>query len=244
MKDKTEKQRITELEQRISEKTAELETAKQRLQQEIIEKEVLLREVHHRVKNNFAVIHSLLSLQSQQIEDQKLRALFKESAERVQSMAMVHKQLYQSADLASVDFKGYIRSLARNLYFSYAAEPEKVDLQLRIEDISLGVDQAIPCGLIVNELISNALKYAFPKEKEGQGFIRISLGRKDKGEIELKVKDNGAGLPEDLDIHASPTLGLQLVSMLAEEQLEGKLDVSRTGGTEIRILFGEQKETD
>ncbi|MGB2957779.1 MAG: PAS domain S-box protein [Bacteroidota bacterium] len=196
------------------------------------EKEILLKEIHHRVKNNLQIISSLLSLQSNTIESEATRELVRESQNRVRSMALIHEKLYQSASLARIDFGEYLRNLTRDLFRSYSAGG--VSLKLQAEDISLDIDAAIPCGLMVNELVSNALKYAFAQTKGGELLITFSQVARDK--FALSVTDNGVGLPSDLDVRNPRSLGLQLVNMLVA-QLRGTLDVVSDGGTTFMITF-------
>ena len=200
------------------------------------EKEVLLKEIHHRVKNNLQVISSLLKLQSRNIKDEKTLEMFKESQNRVRSMALIHEKLYQSSDLANIDFGGYVSDLVGNLFQSYGENTGKVALKKDIEDISLGVEAAIPCGLIINELISNALKYAFPDGRKGE--IKIALQPSDENKVRLTVSDNGIGIPENFDIKNTKSLGLHLVNILAEDQLKGEVELDRTNGTKFSIKFG------
>jgi PAS domain S-box-containing protein len=199
------------------------------------EKEVLLKEIHHRVKNNLQIISSLLSLQSNSIESEATRELVRESQNRVRSMALIHEKLYQSASLARIDFGEYLRNLTRDLFRSYSAGG--VSLKLQAEDINLDIDAAIPCGLMVNELVSNALKYAFPQTKRGELLITFSQVARDK--FALSVTDNGVGLPNDLDVRNPKSLGLQLVNMLVA-QLRGTLDVVSDGGTTFMITFSSE----
>jgi len=220
-----------ELERKVDERTRKLYNL-------LKQKEVLVKEVHHRVKNNFMVISSLLNLQSKQIKNKKALELFKESQGRINTMAFIHEKLYKSADLASIDFKDYLSALTQSLYESYAVDPSSVILKMNIENVPLGVDQAIPCSLIVNELISNALKYAFPDARKGK--INLSLIKADTKEIELLVTDNGIGLPKDFDIKNTQTLGMHLVKILAESQLQGKLTVKSGQGSEFLIKFNVQ----
>lgn len=201
------------------------------------EKEVLLKEIHHRVKNNMQIISSLLSLQSHSIADPELLDMFKDSQTRIKSMALVHEKLYQSEDFSNINFKEYINVLAAHVIQSYGAHAGTVVLTVDAEDISLGIDAAIPCGLIINELVSNAVKHAFP---DGRGEIKITFHAVD-GTIELIVADNGVGIPEDIDIRTTESLGLSLVTLLAEEQLNGTIDVERGKGTAFRITFKRMK---
>jgi two-component sensor histidine kinase/ABC-type amino acid transport substrate-binding protein len=241
-----------ELESKVDERTAELAKTNEELETEIFErikaegqvktslheKEVLLREVHHRVKNNMQVISSLLRLQADRFEDKGYAEMLKESQLRIQSMSLIHEKLYQSKDYANIDFKGYVKSLATNLFQSNGVNPDRIKLDLTLENISLDLETAIPCGLIINELISNSIKYAFPEEREGE--VSVALRSTDGDELELIVADNGVGLPEDIDIGKTETLGLYLVKMLTERQLDGRMDLNCDNGTEYRIRLKKQ----
>ncbi|NVL91041.1 MAG: PAS domain S-box protein [Desulfobacterales bacterium] len=198
------------------------------------EKEVLLQEIHHRVKNNMQVISSLLKLQAGYVDDRTYVDMFKESRNRIISMALVHEKLYQSEDLASIDLNEYINHLANALFRSYGVDTNSIALKIDVADVVLGVDTAIPCGLIVNELISNSLKYAFPDGKKGE--IKITLRPTDEDEVELTVSDNGVSIPDDLDLTSTESLGLKLVRILTD-QLRGKLEIDRNDGTMIQIQF-------
>jgi PAS domain S-box-containing protein len=204
------------------------------------EKEVLLKEIHHRVKNNLQVISSLLNLQASSIKDAHHLELFKESQNRVRSMALIHERLYQSKDLATIDFGDYTRSLTTHLFQSYGLSQDIV-LNIEVDSLYLDIDTAIPCGLMVNELVSNALKHAFlaegtkTNEREASGEIRVALHR--SGDVlRLRVSDNGVGLPEEVTIGETKTLGLTLVQALTS-QLEGTLEIERQPGTIFTITF-------
>jgi PAS domain S-box-containing protein len=206
------------------------------------EKEVLLKEIHHRGKNNMQVISSLLSLQSRYFEDSRYIELFDESRNRINSMALVHEKLYQSNDLSNIDFNEYVRSLANGLFTFYGINPANISLKIDIKDAALGIDTAIPCGLVINELVSNSLKYAFPAENHGKVLISLIRNHSDTEQdstYELIVKDDGIGMPEDLDISKAESLGLQLVTNLVKHQLQGDVQLNRDGGTEFRIQFKE-----
>jgi two-component sensor histidine kinase len=238
-----------ELELRVEERTVELTKANEALQQEITErvqaeeqiqaalreKEVLLKEIHHRVKNNLQVMCSLLYLQSKNIEDEKTLELLQDGENRVRSMALVHERLYHSEDLARVDFTEYVRSLTGYLFRSYGVHRGVIQLRLDANDIYLGVDTAVPCGLMVNELVSNCLKHAFPGGRGGE--IRIKL-RSDDDTFTLTVSDNGVGFPEGLDFQNTESLGLRLINTLAG-QLEGTIELDRSNGTAFEITFAE-----
>lgn len=200
------------------------------------EKELLLKEIHHRVKNNLQVISSLLSLQARQIQDEKAREMFNNSQDRVMSMALIHEKLYRSDELARVNFTDYLRDLTDNLFQSYQIDSQRIQLQLEVENLLLAIDEAIPCGLIINELILNALKHAFPDGREGT--LYIYLGHRDEDDQYLLiVRDDGVGLPADLDLARVDSLGLKLVNILVM-QLKGRIEMSGAPGAEFRISFG------
>ncbi len=211
----------------------ERKKAEEKIKASLKEKEVLLREIHHRVKNNLQIISSLLSLQSRYFRDSQYMEMFKESRNRVRSMALIHEKLYQSEDMANIDSAEYIKTLVHELIRSYRVDPDRVRIKIEVEDVSLGVETAIPCGLIINELLSNSLKYAFPDNK---GEITVGLQSVD-GITELTVSDNGVGIPDNIDLKNVETLGLRLVTILAEGQLHGNIDLIRKKGTEVRITF-------
>jgi PAS domain S-box-containing protein len=198
------------------------------------EKEILLKEIHHRVKNNLQIICSLLDLQADFVEDEQALGIFNESKNRIRTMALVHEYLYQSQNLARIDFTEYIRNLASYLFRSYEVDPDAIQLRINVkDDISLSIDKAIPCGLILNELLSNSLKYAFPEGREGEITIDLRL-KNDKHT--LIVSDNGVGFPKDLDFRNTESLGLQLVVDLTE-QIDGSIELRRNGGTKFLITF-------
>ncbi len=196
------------------------------------EKELLLRELHHRVKNNLQVVSSLLDLQSSAIADPSAREIFKQSQNRIGSMALIHEQLYQTSNLAQVDVRPYIEKLTYHLEASY---PDRITLHLEIDDSSLEIDHAVTCGLIVNELVTNALKHAFPAEHHGAAYVRISFNRTGDG-YRLIVADNGRGVSGDVTASPRRGLGLSLVGMLVQ-QLRGTMDIRTDRGTEFRIEF-------
>lgn len=216
----------------------ERKVTEEQIKASLNEKELLLREIHHRVKNNMQVISSLLRLQADRIDDKGYAVMLKESQLRIQSMSLIHEKLYLSNDFANIDFKGYVKTLANTLIKSHGVDYDKISLCMEIEDVSLDIENAIPCGLIINELLSNSLKYAFPEEREGE--ISICLRSISEGMLELVVADNGIGLPEDLDIRNTNTLGLYLVTMLAERQLDGEVEMKRAVGMECSIMFNKQ----
>jgi PAS domain S-box-containing protein len=210
--------------------------AETQIKESLREKEILLQEIHHRVKNNLQVISSLLDLQSQYIDDSAMLEVFRESHNRVRSMALIHEQLYQSKDCARINFSEYITLLTHDLFRSYGVKAGQITLELEIEEISLNINTAIPCGLIINELVSNALKHAFPEERDG--IIKVALHSDANNQQTLKVTDNGIGFPEHSEFRATKSLGLQLVNVLAN-QLEGTLELDRRLGTGFKITFSE-----
>jgi len=196
------------------------------------EKEVLLQEVHHRVKNNLQVISSILSLQSNYVKDEKTLEILDESQNRIKSMSYIHETLYQTTDFSSIEFSNYLNTLASNLIHSYSYTTGEVSLVPDYDEIYLTIDQAIPCGLIVNELVSNAMKYAFGDKK---GTIFLSIKETDT-QISLRVADNGVGLPKDFKYEESDSLGMQLVYSLID-QLDAKLELVTKKGTDFLITF-------
>jgi PAS domain S-box-containing protein len=213
----------------------ERKTAEEQIKKSLREKEVLLKEIHHRVKNNFQIIISLLNLQSGGINDADLLRLFNESTNRIRAMALVHEKLYQSENISDIAFSAYLRTISEELYTSYASGPLKPELVIESEDIYLGIDQAIPCGLILNELLTNSLKYAFP-ESGSDNIINITMHASGAGDIILAISDNGIGLPENIDIGKISSLGLQLVSVLIK-QIHGNYQIDRRNGTSWVVTF-------
>jgi len=206
------------------------------------EKEVLLREIHHRVKNNMQVISSLLNLQADQIKDDQYIEMFSESKNRIKSMGLVHEKLYLSQDIANIDFGDYIKTLANSLFSFYETVIGNISLHVDVKDVVFGVDTAIPCGLVINELLSNTLKHAFPEDRKGEIKVTLKKGEDKAGLLyDLTISDNGIGMPKDLDIRKTETLGLQLVTTLVENQLRGTLEMVSSAGTEFHIRFGETK---
>lgn len=205
----------------------------QQLRASLAEKELLLKEVHHRVKNNLQVIVSLLNLQADFIEDPTALEAFREAQNRVISIAFVHERLYHSPDLARVDFTDYIHTLVDRLFKSYGVDDGNIQLITDIRDIRLNINSAIPCGLMVNELVSNCLKHAFPDGRSGNIQVKML---QDENQISLEVSDNGVGLPQEFDVKNSGSLGLQLVEILTE-QVQGKLVIDRSQGTSFQITF-------
>lgn len=220
--------------QKLEETQREVLKSEEAVRSSLREKEMLLKEIHHRVKNNLQVIASLLRLQSRYLKDEQARAMFEESQNRVHSISLVHEKLYRAGDLARVDFNDYLVDLTKGLANGWKGTCVPVDIQVQAQGIQLGVDTAIPCGLIVTELVTNALKHAFAARSSG--WIRIGAAREPDGLLVLAIQDNGVGLPEHVDFGRSGTLGLELVGSLAR-QLGAKIEISRETGTTFRIRF-------
>ncbi len=237
------------LEQRVRERTEELDSVNKSLRQEITErqqaekriaaslkeKEILLREIHHRVKNNMQVLITLLKLQSDNANHRQYAVMLRDSMNRIRSMALIHEKLCRSEDLEYINFDGYVKSLVNDLLVTRVGGSSRITSMIAIQDISLDIDHAIACGLIINDLVSNSLKHAFPGDRQGE--IAVSFRSINENEVELKVGDNGVGLPSDLDFRNTKSLGLHLVTILAEDQLDGKVELDRSGGARYCIRF-------
>ncbi len=203
------------------------------IQKSLDEKQVLLREVHHRVKNNLQVIQSLLRMQAREVKGSALEPLLRESQNRIRSIALIHEQLYKQDDFAEIDFADYLNQLLRQLFHTFDLKNLNVTSSIDFQDIYLSLTKAIPCALITNELVTNSLKYAFQGKSEGKIFINAYLKN---GWLTLIIKDNGAGFPKDLDIEASETLGLKVVRTLTR-QLGGEMEIISNRGVEFRLSF-------
>lgn len=208
----------------------------------LLRRETMLREIHHRVKNNMQVMSSLLRLQSRAASNPETTKMLEENQNRIQSMALLHELLYQSEDLAVVDFPKYLRRMVDQLFRAYGVDARRIGLRAELDPVGLELDDALPCGLLTSEVISNCLKHGFPQGRGGE--VRILLRRKSTTSIALVVSDNGVGLPANLDWATSPSLGLRLVRALAE-QLQANLDIrsqggtagGTSGGTEVKLVF-------
>jgi two-component sensor histidine kinase len=208
------------------------------LRRALAEKDLLLRELYHRVKNNMQIISSILDLQASSMRDPAVVETFRIGQARIRAMALVHEKLYQAKDLTRISFSDYVQELVAELFSSYGVSPDRIHLKLDVDvkGDALPVDTAVPCGLIVNELLSNAVKYAFPEGREGE--VRVGLHPLAAGRYRLVVADNGIGLPRDFNIAEAQTLGLRLVYSLCREQLKGTVETTFTqGSTEFRITF-------
>lgn len=219
----------------VMEDITERKLSEEKVISSLKEKEVLLKEVHHRTKNNLQIVSSLIKLQSRSMKDGKSLEILADMQSRIQSISLVHNGIYASPDLNKVDSQAYFSTLGKHLLRSYATGQTRVALTVDAHDVWLGIDTGIYCGLIVNELISNSLKYAFPMKPSGE--IGVSLCRPGADVLELTVWDDGVGLPPDLDPRKTASLGLQLIMTLAEEQLRGSVEVGRARGTSYKIVF-------
>ena len=228
---------LNESQERIRTQAAAIERQAEALQQ----RETMLREIHHRVKNNMQVMSSLLSLQSRAASNLETKRMLEDNQNRIQSMALLHEILYQSSDLAIVDFSKYLLRMVDHLFRSYGVDSQRIRLEADLDPIGLELDDALPSGLLISEVISNSLKHAFPDGREGQ--VRILLRRPCASTVRLALSDNGIGLPEHLNWTTSRSLGLRLVRALAD-QLRASLNIRSEGGTEIDVVFSVKRERD
>ena len=220
--------------ERLQETQEEVVRSEETVRASLREKETLLKEIHHRVKNNLQVIASLLRLQARHLKDEQARAMFEESQNRVHSISLVHEKLYRTGDLARIDFGDYLLTLTKGLTEGWKGTGVPVEVVIEAAGVQLGVDTAIPCGLIVTELVTNALKHAFPNA--ASGTIRVAAVNEPEGWLKLFVHDNGVGISENLDIRRAGSLGLELVASLVR-QLGAKIEVGRKDGTSFGIHF-------
>jgi PAS domain S-box-containing protein len=208
--------------------------AEEKIKASLAEKEVLLKEIHHRVKNNLQVINSLLNLQSERIRDEESLYIFEKCKNRINSIALVHEKLYESEDLANINFGEYVRTLTSQMFSACPPGLSAVRLKINASDVFLKINQAIPCSLIINELVMNAMKYAFTRGQEGE--IVIEFKSTNKGKITLIVADNGVGLPPDFDINKSETLGMQIINAFVKK-LNGSIEINQGSGSKFTIQF-------
>jgi len=213
------------------------EQAEVKLRSALAEKEVLLKEVHHRVKNNLQLVSSLLNLQAQTIKDPQVLKAIQESQNRIESISLIHKNLYTNPNIGKIDIAEYINNLVTGILISYQITPGQISLQTNIDSVILNIDQAIACGLIINELISNSLKHAFSDTVSGE--ISISLYKNKNHDIEIIIRDNGIGLADNIGWNTTSSLGLSLVYDLVTEQLEGSITIERNQGTIFNIQFSQ-----
>jgi len=230
-----EKRRMTHILGLVSDIDAR-KRADETLRETLREKDILLKEIHHRVKNNLQVIASLVAMQKRTVSDRESLSLYEDFANRVLAMSQVHELLYESTDFARIDFAEYAQALAENLRQTCLESPDEVELEYRVEPVELGLDQAMPCGLFLNEVLSNALRHAFPRPRERKGRVLVELSLAPGGEVELTVSDDGIGLPEQPALDDPRRMGLALIGLLAS-QLGGRLERSVGNGTSYRLRF-------
>ena len=228
-----------QLEEMVKERTTKLAETNEELQQEIAEKELLIKEIHHRVKSNMQLISSMLSIQESQIKDESARKVFRDGWSRIRFMVLVHEKLYQSDDFTRINFAEFTKSLLNELFGTYNADPDTINVKTDIKNVCLDINLAIPCGLIINELVSNSLKYGFQEQQKGEIIIEFES----KNSIfELTVGDNGKGFPKYLDFRNAESLGLQLVRLLCKK-INATIELDRSKGTLFKIVFtGDQDE--
>jgi two-component sensor histidine kinase len=209
------------------------------LKASLTKKDTMIREIFHRVKNNFQMVSSLIGLQAESCHDEITIDFLKKCQNRINSMALVHEKLFRSPDLSHLDFRDYVQQLTSHLVSSYRMDAKRVSISSNITHSPPSMSHVLPCSLIINELVTNSLKHAFPNGKKGE--IIVDLRHTENGNIALRVKDTGIGMPDSIDPEHTATLGLQLVSMLTE-QIDGTMDIDRTNGTEITINFPEGQD--
>jgi len=223
---------ITLMKWELERKEEKRKKAEEYLKKSLEEKEILLREVHHRVKNNMQIISSILRMQSRNIQDEQLRMILQESQNRIHSMALIHENLYSNEGLSDVRFDNYIKSLVGNISRTFNSQQQRVKFKYQIESTNLPMDIAIPCGLIINELVSNSLKYAFANTDHG--VITIGFSKTDGNKYSLIVEDNGVGISEDFDIKKTKSLGMKIIHTLVK-QIDGVISSDFTKGTKFCI---------
>lgn len=212
----------------------------QELQDSLDEKEVLLKEIHHRVKNNLQIISSMLNIQSHYFGDVQVKEVFRECQNRIKSMALIHETLYMSKNLANIEFSGYIKNLVQRLSLSYRDTAGNITVNISIPEVTLHIDTSIACGLIVTELVTNSFKHGFPDNRSGQIWVSLV---EDEDRYALTVRDNGVGFPKGTDLSKSNSMGLQLVTTLSH-QLDADLDLDKVNGTSITLIFSDANTED
>ena len=227
--------------QQLKQKIAERQQAESKLKNSLMEKEVLLKEIYHRVKNNLLVVSSILELQTNYIEDSEVIKMLRNSQERIYSMALVHEQLYLSDNLKEIDLSVYIKALLAKISDSHSSQQKNIDFIVNTQSINLNIETAHACGLIINELVTNAIEHAFLERDSGK--VWIDLLRSEDNEITLTIKDNGVGVPDNFDFQETDSLGLRLVRILTR-QLEGDLEIDTSSGTSFKLTFDELDYSD
>jgi two-component sensor histidine kinase len=212
-----------------------LAEAEAKVRKNLEEKETLIRELYHRSKNNMQVVSSLLMLHGTELTEERSKAIFTDVINKIGSMSLVHQKLYESRDLSNIDMADYVRDLVQLLMAGYGVPPGKVDLAVNIESISMLIDTAIPCGLVISEIVSNSLKHAFPGSRTGR--IDIEMKKAEEGTVELRISDNGVGVPPGFVPSENGKMGMQTVFTIVTHQMQGKIDFSSNGGVGYLIRF-------
>jgi two-component sensor histidine kinase len=212
-----------------------LNAAEGKIRSSLAEKETLIRELYHRTKNNMQVVSSLLMLHSSELEEKTSKAIFKDVIVKIAAMSLVHQRLYESQDLSNIDIAEYIRDLVALMVNSYGVSPEKIEVDLELENITMLIDTAIPCGLVVSEIVANALKYAFPADRAGR--IGVSLRGSEGDLVELRIADDGIGVPEGFRVETQGKMGMKTLFNIVTHQLQGSIQFSSDGGVSYIIRF-------
>lgn len=247
-------EKVTNISNEMSDLTGELSRKKKALEREIDErkyledllkdslreKEILLNEIHHRVKNNFQIIISLISLKLHNVSDKLSVDILRDIKNRIWTMSLLHENIYQSENIEEIDFSEYIQMISKEIHRMYIGETD-IQLNLELEPILLNIEQAIPCGLILNELLMNTFKHAFTGGLTESAEVTISLHQRGTNQVELVVSDNGVGIPNDFNLAHARSLGLQLVQSLSERQLKGTIALNRNNGTSFILTFNKEK---
>jgi len=218
----------------LEKEIAERELAEEKMRRAISEKEALLREIHHRVKNNMQIISSLINLSARNVADPAMKEVLRDVKSRIRAMSMIHDKLLRSEDLVHINFAEFLNDLAIHFYQFYKADPGRVDLKMDAESVNLTIESAVPCGLIAGEMLSNAFRHAFPGGR--RGTITVGLKRLNDNEVRLSVRDDGAGIPAALDVQKSESAGMTIISALVG-QVNGRLELLRDKGTDFRVVF-------
>ncbi|MCG6551215.1 MAG: sensor histidine kinase [Candidatus Magnetominusculus sp. LBB02] len=229
------KQYKEHLETMVEMRTAELQRTEAQLRLSLEEKVLLLHEINHRVKNNLAIIASLLKMQMSFIDDSNDKNILKETESRIRAIALIHDMLYIYDDLTKIDFKAYIEKLTQHIRSIYSLELRHVKINTDVSDVMLEVKRAVPCGILVNELLTNSIKYAFPHGRSGTIYLTMHTLPDDN--VEVIVSDDGIGIPLDMDINNHESMGFSLINGIAEGQLHGKVEIRRNNGTEVKVVF-------
>ena len=236
-----EEKRLTDELTRLRDDLRKSQVEQEQLRTAVNEKDTLLREFHHRIKNNLQVISGLLNIQSLHMSDVPAREALRESQDRIRAIAIMHESIYRSPDLISINMDEYIRTLMEKLFEAYKVDPESITLEMDLDGVNLPVATAVPCGLIINEIATNSLKYAFPDGRRGR--MALSFHQQDGDEYKMTISDDGIGFPEETEPGSTGSLGLKLVLAMAE-QLSARVDMTTTGGASFIFVFQKYEEVE